>query len=252
MNKRSINLILAAFIVLGFTWFSPIAKARNDVEDNVMPPTTQSTDTTSVESETMPTTEPVLFKKIDSKGKLAKPLSKTEVESLSTEKKDTLIQEIKDQNKTRVEQKLDDAKKKICENKKEGIQNAMDKISQVGKKHGDWLDGVVTKVKAFVTKNTLTVDNYDTLLATVDNSSAAVDAAVATLDTYKGQFDCSTDPKGVSTDFKTVFQVLKDAEKAYKEAVRALLEATKTAAKSAAIAPTTKSNSQSTTTGGTQ
>jgi len=252
MNKRIVNLVLLIALILGGAWLSPTASAKDGVVTVKPEDVSTQTTVTGTEPTVMPSPDkPKILERLEVQGKQTKPLSETEAAKLSTEKKDALIQEIKDQNENRKEQKLDDAKKKICENKKEGITNSMDKIGQTGKKHGDWLGSVTEKVKAFITKNNLTIDNYDTLVANIDNSKAAVDAAVQTLETYKGQFDCSADPKAVSSDFQTAVDVLKSAMKTYKESLKSLLDATKTAATAAGIAPAVKSNS-SNTTGGAQ
>lgn len=168
------------------------------------------------------------------------------------EKKETLINQIKEQNKERKEQKLDDAKKKICEEKSGTIKTNMTNIKDVGQKREEWLTSVVDKINTFISTNNLTVENYDALVAYINTAKATFEANLQVLDTYKSQFDCSGDPKSTASDFKTALQSMKDAGKAYKDSVKALLDATKTAAQAAGITPNPKSSGEPNKGGGQQ
>lgn len=240
------KLIIVSIALMCLLWLAPKVSAVDGQENTTTePPRTDNTTSTTTEQP---------MRQGDGTGPY-----RPEIQKQITEKKDGLIQQIKNQNKDRKEQKLDDAKKKICQEKTEDIKSNMGKISQTGQKNGDFLNSVVEKIKNFVSKNNLTVENYDTLLADIASAKASLEASKQVLDTYKTQFDCSSDPKSTASDFKTALQSMKDAEKTYKQSVKSLLEATKTAAKAAGIQPQTDkpktenmNNNESNTAGGNQ
>lgn len=232
--KHIKNIVVSLVLVTGMSLLSPVARAVETQRDN------QNT-TKQKESE-----------KVETEQERPEKSNRQESQIKVTEKRDSIIENIKEQNKERKAQKLDDAKKKICEQKSEGIKNSMEKISQVGQKHGNYLDGVVEKINNFITKNNLTVTSYDSLIANINTTKTNLDASRQALETYKTQFDCSGDPKNTVSDFRNAFQTMKNDGKKYKEAVKALLEATRETAKSAGIAPNEKNNSNNTNGGANQ
>lgn len=219
------NILISSILVIGAMWVSPVARAVETERNNQNTIRQKESEKSETERENTQQSSP------------------QESKSKSIEKRDAIVEKIKEENKERKEQKLDDAKKKICEQKSNGIKTSMEKISQVGQKHGEWLTAVVEKINNFITKNNLTVTNYSTLVANIDSAKAELDASRQALETYKTQFDCSGDPKNTVSDFKTAFQTMKENGKKYKEAVKALLDATREAAKSAGITPIEKNNS---------
>ena len=223
--KYAKNILISSILVIGVLWVSPAARAVETERNNQNTIRQKESEKSETEKENSQQSKPQ-----ESKNK-------------TTEKRDAIVEKIKEENKERKEQKLDDAKKKICEQKSDGIKTSMDKVSQVGQKHGEWLAAVVEKINNFITKNSLTVANYSTLIANINNAKADLDASRQALESYKSQFDCGADPKNTVSDFKTAFQVMKENGKKYKDAVKALLDATREAAKSAGIAPNEKNNS---------
>jgi hypothetical protein len=123
-------------------------------------------------------------------------------------------------------QKLDAAKQRICEKRQTVITNVMTRMNNRGQKHLDLITTVSTKVQEFKNSKDLTVENYDTLLASVESSKTAAQTAVDAVKNTQVEFKCDgTDPKGVASSFKEAVRSQNEALKAYRDSVKDLIKA---------------------------
>jgi predicted transcriptional regulator len=133
-------------------------------------------------------------------------------------------------NAQELKQRLDDAKKKVCEAHQTQINTLMNNMDKRRQNAFERIGSVSDAVQAYVTKNNLTVPNYADLVAKVD---AAKTIAQTAMDAQQNtpEFDCSGEhPRADVTDFKSKRSDSIDAMKAYREAVRALVQAVKAVA----------------------
>lgn len=135
--------------------------------------------------------------------------------------------------KAELSQKLDDKKKEICNKQKATINNIMKNMDGRRQSSFDRITKISDAIQTFVTKKELTIENYDTLVASV---AAAKETAQASMTSQQSapDLDCSGDkPRSDIADFKTKRLASIDAMQAYRDAVKALASAVKQAAKAA-------------------
>lgn len=134
--------------------------------------------------------------------------------------------------KTRVQGRLDDAKRKVCETRKTNVGNTMQKAAAAGQRHLTAFKNIYNRVTEFYTNKKLTIAAYESLATT---AQAKYDAAAAAIKAAKDAtgFDCNGDnPVGTADQYKGKIKVMHDALKEYRSAVHAMLVAVKTAAAS--------------------
>lgn len=230
------KFIVVAIVMLGLVFFAPGVIA--------------------VESEGSGSTEtqnprPAVMPRLDESNEQSRRLPAVYEQKLD-EKKTLLESQIKEQTQSARTEKLDDAKKKICETKTDGIKTRMEKISETGQKHRDFLNSASEKINSFVTKNSLVVENYDSMLTDIENAKASLEASHEVLKTYKDKFSCDSEPKAIASEFQSALQSMKDAEKTYKSSVKTLLDAVRSAAQAAGISEAKNSDTNENTNGGNQ
>jgi hypothetical protein len=121
-------------------------------------------------------------------------------------------------------------REKICQTRKQGLQNRVSRISTNAARHQTRIKSIYDKAVAYQEDKNLTGSNLDTLqqaaLAAGTKSQASVDA----LKSVQPTIDCNKD--SVATDvatFKAAATEARDNLKAYKDAVKAYLKALKDA-----------------------
>lgn len=125
---------------------------------------------------------------------------------------------------------LEDGKLRACKNREKSINNIMSRMSDRGKKRLEVFDKIADRVKAFYDDKGLKVDNYDELVAVVDNTRADAAAATDLVTQDSVTFKCDgTDPKGASSVFQDSLKTQIKTLKAYRTAIKDLIVAVKNA-----------------------
>jgi hypothetical protein len=131
-----------------------------------------------------------------------------------------------------IQQRKEDARKKLCENRKDVTQKIMDRVAQRGTQRLNLISKNSDNIQAFVTKKNLTVPNYDSLLATISAKKTAAQAAINAVTSSKESFTCdSSQPGGTLKNFNGQVKAQNQALLAYRESVKNLLRAVKTTVK---------------------
>lgn len=139
------------------------------------------------------------------------------------------LEQQKERRQQAADKRLDAAKLRTCENRKEKITNIMERGIARAEAHLKLFDSIAERTKAFYQKKGHVLANYDQLVAAVDDAKAE---AVANLEALKNiePFDCSSnDPKGIADDYKMALKSLTDDLKAYRTAVKNLIVGVKSA-----------------------
>lgn len=124
--------------------------------------------------------------------------------------------------------KLEDTKLRICKARESNVNKLMERISQRGDKHLQLVDKTLERVQKYKTDKSLTVANYEALLADAAAKKAAALAAVQAVKTGQVEFKCDgTDPKGAAAVFKELMTKQTEALKAYHASAIDLLKAVK-------------------------
>jgi chromosome segregation ATPase len=142
----------------------------------------------------------------------------------------TTVKEDRQQLKTDRTEKTAEQKQKLCTAHKQGLENKFNRIVTNSQKIKTKIDGVLTKAQDYQSKNNLTVENWDSLLAAAQTAQTAAGDSITNLQSVKPSLDCNS--TSVSTDvanFKTAAKDTRDKLKAYRDAVRSLLHAEATA-----------------------
>ncbi|HSE60788.1 MAG TPA: hypothetical protein VLA88_00675 [Candidatus Saccharimonadales bacterium] len=135
--------------------------------------------------------------------------------------------------KQRMAGKLDEARKKVCQNRVSNIKKIMSNAGEAAQRQQAVFGKIAERVQQFYATKKLNVANYTQLVDAVNTKKEAVTAALAAVRALP-QFDCSADnPVGAVDQYKVKLQGVRNALKDYRSAVHALLVAVKTAAKAA-------------------
>ena len=120
--------------------------------------------------------------------------------------------------------KLDSAKLRACQNRKQAISNIMSHIADRGQRQLDLFNTIAMRVETFYTNKGKTLSNYDTLVADVNAKKAAAQTTVDAIKSASANFSCDgSDPKGFVTSFKDSLKDEIAALKAYRTAVKNLI-----------------------------
>jgi chromosome segregation ATPase len=131
--------------------------------------------------------------------------------------------------KADLQEKLDNAKKKACENHQTTINRLMNVMDKRRQNALDRITKIAEAVEAFYVKKQLSVANYDDLVAKVNAAKAVAESATQAQQQIPS-LDCSGDhPRADVADFKEKRSGSIDAVKAYRDAVKDLVKAVKTA-----------------------
>jgi len=124
--------------------------------------------------------------------------------------------------------RLSAAKLRICTTRKNTIDNILKRISDRGNRHITLISNVATKTEAFYVKSGKSIDNYDSLVATVNAGKTTAQAAVEQVKSDSTSFSCdSTDPVGTLQSYKTDVATQVTALQNYKASVKALVDGVK-------------------------
>lgn len=126
--------------------------------------------------------------------------------------------------------KTAEAKQKACQSRKQGLENKFSRIVTNSERINSRIDEVLNKAVAYHDENSVTVENWDDLIAAANEAGNNADTAIASLKEVKPTIDCNN--VSVSSDIKTFKEQAastRDALKDYRKAVKAVLKALLTA-----------------------
>jgi hypothetical protein len=151
--------------------------------------------------------------------------------------------------------KLDETKKKVCEKRQAGITSMMNKMQTRGESQLAVFTKIADRTKAFYEQKQRTVENYDDLVAAVDEKKLAAELAVVAGDEAIADFSCdASDPTAMKDLFKAQLTDQIAALKAYKTAVKDLIVGVKSAQGQTSRSQTTETEptTETESTGGAQ
>jgi hypothetical protein len=159
---------------------------------------------------------------------------KAEETALEAEKKQTEAEKKAAEAKT-------EAFKTACENKRESYKTRMEAVITNAQRRVDSLNGVVDRVKAYVTTNNLSVADYAGLLTAIETQKALALSIANTAKEAASQIDCSdsTTAQNSLSNFSDIVKQEVSAIESYKTAIKNLVAAVKTAATQATTGGTT-------------
>ena len=132
-----------------------------------------------------------------------------------------------------VKGRLDEAKKKVCENRATAIKRLMNQAAEQGTKKLNTFGTYTTRIQEFYSNNTLVVANYDALVAAVAAKKVAAQTAIATVKDNTS-FDCNAEnPVNKINAFNGQVKTMVEALKEYRASIKNLLIAVKQAADAA-------------------
>lgn len=133
--------------------------------------------------------------------------------------------------KAAIRERLNEAKKKICEKHETKINDLIARINTRREKAFDRITEVSEAVQSYYADKNLSTADYDDLVAAVEAAEEAAQAALTTqLSAPKLRCDGEA-PKADMSEFRTKHSDSVDALKEYRDAVKALVRAVKEAAK---------------------
>lgn len=147
------------------------------------------------------------------------------------------LQKLKDEREAKMteseahlNERLDAAKKKACENHLATINRLMTNMNSRGQGFYDRITKIATAVKDYYVSKNLSVSNYNELAAAVDATQSVAQSALSAQVAIPS-LDCSGDhPRADAAGFKENHQQTVDAMKAYRDAVKNLVKAVRAAA----------------------
>jgi TolA-binding protein len=129
----------------------------------------------------------------------------------------------KDEHQQDRQNKLTEAKLKICEVRKKNITRIMTRSVTRAENQLGVFTKISDRVQAFYVKKGKNLSNYDELVSAVHGAKAQAQADIATLKTLN-DFTCDgDDPKGDAAAFKAALETVRSDLKAYRTAVKNLI-----------------------------
>jgi hypothetical protein len=124
--------------------------------------------------------------------------------------------------------KLTQAKLRLCEAREKNINTIMNRAITRGQNQIRLFGTIAERVKTFYADKGITLENYDALIAAIDEAKTA---AEADLDTLKAlDFNCdSDDPRSEVEAFKAGMEEIRSSLKDYRTAVKNLIVGVKSA-----------------------
>ena len=241
MKKSLILLSLSlCAVVVASSWNAVSARATSD-EDGVSSSGLESTESGLQQQRSALS---------DAQKRAERERLEAEKERLEAEKEK--LQEAQEKR----DQKIADAKKKVCQNREKAIKKIMERTATNGKHHYDMITKVYENVKSFATKKNVDLATYSSEVKNIDDAAVAAMTAIEAVKTAGSEFTCdSTTPKSAAAAFLAAKKAQAAALKAYRDAVKQLLVAVKSSVQKSESSTetegdTTKNDDSST--GGTQ
>lgn len=130
--------------------------------------------------------------------------------------------------------KLDEAKKRICEQSSARIQNVFKNIDDRSQAQMNAMNKISARVQQFYANKGYQAANYDEIVAEVTRTQATAEAAIQASVQTASSFGCDMeDPKGTANQYKVNVRAQITAMKEYKNAINDLIVTVKSAANNA-------------------
>ncbi len=134
------------------------------------------------------------------------------------------------ENTKRVQLKLDEAKLRACQTKRQAIYKRMEKLTQLSDKIFDKFTKIAERVKEYYNSKVVTagkrVSNYDRLVSDIESKKAVVQTKLSLAKSDVESFSCEGDnPKGVLQNFRNRMREVKKALKDYRTSIKNLIVA---------------------------
>ncbi len=131
-------------------------------------------------------------------------------------------------------EKLDAAKQRVCEQRKNGIVRRSTRLAERAERQLTNFTSKMERVDNFYNEKMVpegkTIENYNELIADIEAKKQAVNEATDSAKTTASSFDCSTDdPKGQLTNYRIDMQNAVTALKEYRTSIKNLIVAIRTA-----------------------
>lgn len=164
--------------------------------------------------------------------KKAQEKRREEARQKSSEAKEK-AQQKREELKKQAEEKKVEIKAEICEKKKANLQKAVTNMSQNSPKVLEKINSVYDKVVDFKTEKNLDVENYDSLVSSVENAKGKATTDVETARGFNFTLDCENQNVGEQLESaRSSAKTAKESLKEYRSALKELIKAIKQAAES--------------------
>lgn len=164
---------------------------------------------------TIPSAPPALaLDQIEPNGPITKEQTVAERRAQLTERLNQL--------KTERQARLSERKLQACQAKTEKINAIIQQRGKQAEKHLETFKSIATRVQEFVQTKQRTVENYDTLVAAIEEKEAAAQAAIEVNNATV--FDCTTaDASSPAKVPRTTITEVRDTLKEYRTAIKNLI-----------------------------
>jgi predicted nucleic acid-binding Zn-ribbon protein len=128
------------------------------------------------------------------------------------------------------EQKLTEAKLRVCQNKQNAIQQRSNQLVEMAQNMLAKFDRIASRVEQYYTNKVAssgkTVSNYDTLVAEISAKKSAVQTDLDKATSSAKTFNCASDnPKEQLNQFRTDMRLVKSDLREYRIAIKNLIVA---------------------------
>ncbi len=131
----------------------------------------------------------------------------------------------------RIKGRLDEARKKVCENRKAAITRITTNAASQGQRHLNLFGSIATKVQGFYTDKKLVAADYDTAVQKVSANKTALQNAITEVKNSATTLDCSgSDPVGTVDAIKAKITAMHKAARELQASVKNLIVIVKAAA----------------------
>jgi len=131
----------------------------------------------------------------------------------------------------RVRGKLDDARKKVCEARKNNITKIVTDAGNAGQRQLNLFSNIATKVEQFYVDKKLSASGYTAAVANVNAKKTYAQTAINNVKAAAPTIDCSAgDPVATVDGFKAQITTMRQALKDLRTAVKDLIVTVKTSA----------------------
>lgn len=153
--------------------------------------------------------------------------AESETHSSTTEQE---TEAAKQRNQAKLADKLDEAKKRKCEQISSNISKQSANFIAHAQKQLATFEQISQKTQAFAVSKNLTVDQEQTLLASIQAAKAKVEQDLAMLKADSAAFKCDgQNPKGALKSFHNDAALVRSHLKGYRNLVRQLIQAVRSA-----------------------
>ena len=218
------NKVIVAFVALCVAGLPSVAMAREEESESIRGEVRTTSATQS------PSPSPRVVKDASDRQRSLESELRNQLQERQKEREASSQDMKSDEMKAKLNEKLDETKKKACEKNVSTINRLQEVMNKRRQNTVERISKISEAVQSFYSKKQLTVANYEELLAKVAAAKTVAESALEAQQQIPS-LDCSGDrPRANVADFKDKRATAIDAVKAYRDAVKDLARAVKTAA----------------------